>query len=45
MTSKTAYYVMEVLDESASEFPENYDWDSEYSQRSLRDYVMKHRAL
>lgn len=45
MTSRTTYYVMEVLDESASEFPENYNWDSEYSQRSLKDYVMEYRTF
>lgn len=45
MTNRTTYYVMEVLDESASEFPENYDWDSAFSQRSHRDYVMKNRKM
>jgi hypothetical protein len=45
MTSRTTYYVMEVLDESASEFPENYDWDSPFSQRSHRDYVIEHRTM
>lgn len=36
---------MEVLDESASEFPENYNWDSPFLQRLHRDYVMEKRAL
>src|SRR5690606_10580547 len=45
MKSRTTYHVIEVLDESASEFPESYDWDSAFSQRSHRDYVMSNRTF
>jgi hypothetical protein len=45
MTTRTTYYVMEVLDESASEFPENYDWDSKLSQRNHRNYVIENKEI
>jgi hypothetical protein len=45
MTSKTTYHVMEVSDESASEFPENYNWDSERSQSAFRNYMGENKTF
>ncbi|MFN8312163.1 MAG: hypothetical protein U0289_05110 [Cyclobacteriaceae bacterium] len=45
MTKKTTYYVMEISDESAAEFPDKYDWDSELSQASHRAYVRKNKEF
>ena len=45
MTERTTYYVMEISDESAAQFPENYDWDSELSQRNHRNYVTENKKI
>jgi hypothetical protein len=45
MTNRTTYYVMEISDESAAEFPENYDWDNELSQRNHRNYVIENKRI
>lgn len=39
------YYVMEVSDESAAEFPEKYDWDNDRSVRNFRNYVEKYKSF
>ncbi|MCZ8023556.1 MAG: hypothetical protein O9294_17465 [Cytophagales bacterium] len=36
---------MEVSDESSAEFPDNYDWDSERSKSSFRNFVDENKAF
>lgn len=45
MTTRTEYYVMEVLDESSSEFPKQYDWDNKFSQSNFRKYYQTNRRF
>lgn len=33
------YYILEVNDESAAEYPDNYNWDSKHSSPALKNYI------
>jgi hypothetical protein len=37
------YYVLEVNDESAAEYPHNYNWNDPHSGSALRQYIEKHK--
>jgi len=37
------YFVLEVSDESAAEYPAKYNWDHPHSGPKLRDYTWKHK--
>lgn len=45
MTIRNTYHVMEVSDESAAEFPQTYDWDSERSQSYFRKHIEENKSF